>query len=376
MIDADAAYLNGITFQNLYAEILFTIGVISFSASYQAPVRFQSCVLKFTAQGDISGVTTTVLDCGSAPGYVSFEDCFFASLPDVFVANAYGYNGNIIFNRCVSQFTSEYNQASIPIYKAVALNACGGFICSWPVAATGSTITYHAYDNVTGLTLGIRKINTTTADGLSLGIPSTTIQVPQYNGTTSYSPYEFIGFNINVSLLVSITLVNKTLTIELPGAYTDSIQYKAGKPGDIIVENSTLTTFFIRSRTANVIIAQMQNNYISDGSGGFNTIVPFSLSSGVLFVSNSRLFTPSVQIYGTLTSGSPVITDVSNTSGFGTDIVVGTQLVVRSELFAFKRTEVISYDAGAATITLNGNAASSATKIALPIWVSLPPANV
>lgn len=376
LLNIATSYSGSVLIQNLYAESLYRIGTVTFPAAYNYTVKFQSCDLFMGSQNDTQGVTATVLDGAGSVGYLSFENCFISSLPTIFVTNLLGYNQNVGFINCTTQFVDTYNQASIAIYKAVALNYLGNVVAGYAAIATGSNFSYDSYSNVTGLLLGIRKINDTTADGLTLGIPGSTAQVAQYNGSSSFSPSVSLGFNFNPSALTSVTLVNKTLTMVFPAGYTNSILYQAGKPGDILIDQTTMTVFFIRSTVGNTVIAEMQNNYISDGAGGFNTITPVNLASGIWFISNSRIFTPAVKIYGTFTSGSAVITNVSNTSGFGTDIVAGTQVIVASELLTYNNITVSSYNAGAATITLNGNANKTMANVALPMWVALPPANV
>ena len=371
-----ASYSGSMLIQNLYCELLYRIGTINFPSVYTAPIKFQSCDLYMSSQNETQGVTATVLDGTSQPGSLSFENCFINSLPTIFVTNLLGYNQNVKFINCITQFIDTGNQASIAIYKAVALNYLSNVVAGYTAVTTESNFIYNSYSNVTGLQLGSRKVNNTTASGLTLGIPGVSSQVAQYNGSSSFAPSASPAFNIDPGLLTSVTLVNKTLTMVFPAGYTNSIEYYAGKPGDTLIDQSTTTVFFIRSRVGNTVIAEMQNNYISDGAGGFNTITPVSLLSGIWFIRNSRIFTPDVKIYGTFTSGSAVITAVSDTTGFGTDIVVGTQVIVASELVQYDRIAVTAYNAGAATITLNGNASKTMANVALPMWIALPPANV
>lgn len=368
-----ATWTNGFVVQSLYGELVYRIGTILCTATPKGPIKFQSCQISMTNQNATNGVTSTILDGYQQPMYIVFENCFFGGLPDILVTEFLG--DDVQFIQCTSSFQNE-NAASIAPYKAIAFNATAGFINGYALKIPDSSLLYRAYDNVTGVAYGQRKIGPNTANGLSLGIPSVTTQLKQYSGNTSFCPPVVGNWNVAKNLLTSITLVNKTLSITLAGGYTNSIEYIAGKPGDIIIDQTTLSVFFIRSRIGNDIIAELQNNYISNGVGGFNPVTAFSLSAGTFFFWNSRLFTPDVPIYGTFTNASNVITNVNKTSGFGTDIVVGTQLVIEDDLIAYNTLDVTSYDAAAKTITVSGNATRTITNKALPMWVALPPANV
>jgi hypothetical protein len=74
--------------------------------------------------------------------------------------------------------------------------------------------------------------------------------------------------------------------------------------------------FFVRSRTGTTFIAEAQNNYKSDGGGGFVTITPFSTTVGSLWFRNARMYTPSFYLRGDTTAGSTTITNVGRDDGF------------------------------------------------------------
>ncbi len=381
LVDLTLSYSGTILVNNLYAERLYKIGNILMTGAYTSPIKFESSTFVFTGQSVAydGGLPASVLDGGAqVRGFISFDSCFFSDLPSVLATQF--TSSDIVFTKCTIQTAVDYAQASISPYVAIAKNATGSFICGQNLVTSNSEYVYHSYNNVTGLNAGMKSANNLTVGALASGIPFTNTQVTQFNGSSSFSPRLGLVHSIDCNNLVSATLVNTTLTVEFPAGYTSNIGFVAGKPGDVIIHTPTMSVFFIRSRTANVLIAELQNNYITSGAG----VVPVTPivfdASTTLFTHNCRIFSPSVPLYGDFTSGSNVITNVSDVSLFATELVVGTQLVCPDysydAVIPYNQTNITSYDAGAKTITVAGNATRTIRNRALPMWVALPPANL
>ena len=155
-------------------------------------------------------------------------------------------------------------------------------------------------------------------------------------------------------------------------------------PGDVIWDDATGMVFFVRSRTTTTFIAEAQNNYKSDGSGGFNTITPFSTTVGNLYIRNSRIYTPEYYLRGDTTSGSTTITNVARDDGFSawfnSQIAVGDAFAIRptqdnwlSESTPF----IAARDQSVPSITLVASTGlRTQVRYRFDAFIRLPPANV
>ena len=180
----------------------------------------------------------------------------------------------------------------------------------------------------------------------------------------------------------SVTLSDRTLSLTFQSLTDDQAMRLGVEPGDVIRDASTGMVFFIRARTGTTVTAEAQNNYVSDGSGGFDTLTPFSTTSGTLQFLNSRLYAPSSTTLADFTQGSAVATNAGRFDGFAAfldaDIVPGDFLFADQDpdfVFANGEAEVVSIDTAAGTINFAGNARNGSVDKVLPLWIRQPPPN-
>lgn len=183
--------------------------------------------------------------------------------------------------------------------------------------------------------------------------------------------------------LTSCALSGRTLTFQFP-ARTDW-QFMLWGPdcGDVIYDGVTGMVFFVRSRTGTTVIAEAQNNYKSDGLGGYTTVTPFSPTSGNFYFWNSRLYTPPYYLRGDVTSGSAVITNCARDDGYAA--WYDAQVAVDDYLWVTESQDrvmgggtglrVSARDQSAGTITMAGNFSRTEARRRLSLFVRKPPAN-
>jgi hypothetical protein len=183
--------------------------------------------------------------------------------------------------------------------------------------------------------------------------------------------------------LASCTLVNKTLTFAFT-SYSDAFfAYLGPDVGDVIIDRNTGSTFFVRNRSSLTVTAELQNNYKSDGSGGFVTLQAFVPNAGVFTVLNSRFYILPSYLRGDSTSGNAVLSNCARDDGASTSydaqIAVNDWVYVNeytNQWVATSSTKVAARDHSANTITLSSTASRSETREPLQLFIRQAATNV
>lgn len=141
--------------------------------------------------------------------------------------------------------------------------------------------------------------------------------------------------------------------------------------GDILYHSATGSTFFVSARVGDVVTAVLQNNFEDPGTG-YVPIDAITLTSGLMYCANSRLYTPASLYFGDFEEGSAIITNVvrwNGTCAIEADIADGDYLATALEQ-GFVTTQasgfVSSRSTAGKTITLAG--AAAATQERVPLW--------
>lgn len=144
------------------------------------------------------------------------------------------------------------------------------------------------------------------------------------------------------------------------------------RAGDLIQHDTTGTVFLVTSNAGLIASVTALNNYSNPGSGN---ALRTAVAGGNWYVLNARMYSTTYPLYGTLTSGSAVMTNVNRGDGYGayigTDLAVGDflfQPVWTSNYFASNVT-ITAIDSAARTITLSVNAGATVTAQPFHFWV-------
>lgn len=370
---------------NCYAEGIWRIGTISTSTlQYEQSVLFQNCEFSFSSQQDFRGVPSNIIDSVGYPTDIQFNGCHFTSVPSVMNLPLAKFEGTQLVSNLSYGGTVSY------AYQALALNyLCGGFVQPLFIGYINNRIKFAPInvDTLSGVTPVFVENQAYKTTDRTYCIPFS-VQNVTPTSSNCFDSVPVIAKKLTASNVISksefssLVLSGKTLT----GTFTSRADWQfdtlGPAPGDVIWDQATGMTFFVRSRTGTTFIAEAQNNYKSNGSGGYTTVLPFSTTIGNFYVGVSRLYTPNLLLQGTLTSGSHTMTNCGNpaySSWYSTAIAVNDYYYVNEYYdysFLVDQTKITAFDSTAKTITLSGNALYSQANKRLGIFVRQPPANV
>ena len=374
-----------LSFINCYSESLFQLGDLVLSSSNESPFIFQTCQFQFNTQSAAHGVPAYILGTTNPNAIASgtsqvcvFVNCVFSAYPSVL---SFGANTSL-FENC--RFKS--NERDLGPRDAGGTNR--QYVAYAHNATHDGVILMNASQSLLHRILATTW-NVDTFAGVSsnyVGTPTTatrTILIPVLSssaaliGNQSGSPVQLPSRRqaIDKASLSSCTLVDKTLTIVFASRSAQAFAYQGPDVGDVIFDNNTGTTFFVRNRSSLTVTAEMQNNYKSSG-GGFTTLTAFSTTSGLLTVLNSRFYHLPNYLRGDSTSGSAVLTNCARDDGFAAwydaQIAVNDWLYVNDLIDRWVSpgdSLVSARDQGAGTITLSGNALRSETRKPLTLFI-------
>lgn len=385
LLDLGSTSVGGaLLFTNFYGESLWRIGDISGTTASEQAVTFQESEFHFDHQTDARGVPATVLGpVGTTEIFFKFDGCSFSNFPSVLVMAL----SSVETERC--SFSPQTRPPSEPVsasYLALAHNALsGGFV---PHRLAGNLpargIKYTRF-NPTTLEAVDTKVasNVFGTSGRDNNIPLGVNYIYPASDNALPYPYSSGVFAVAKSSLASVTLTDKVLTFTYTGRSDNHFLLYGPDNGDILYDDQTGTVFFVRSRTGTAVTAEMQNNYKSDGAGGFDPITSFSTTVGNFFVGCSRRYALSYHTQGDTSSSSAVISSVGRDDGYAgfldAEVAVGDALGVydTSDLYVAEASRPITARSQAAgTITLTGNAARTLTRKRLEFFVRAAPANV
>jgi hypothetical protein len=371
-----------ITFINLYAEALWRIGDVQSLTSVECSIIFQSCGFSFNLQNDSRGVPATVLGGGQQRSDFQFIGCHFGIFPSVlgFGQTGVKMDGSLLDSTLSrGTFTAEY--------LATAHNAlAGGFV---PHALTSYQCKQRIAFTPRNLDTLATAGSSTATDGYLTSSRPYCIPACIEFASAQNEPYSdrvqmpgHVGI-VSKTGVTGCALINKTLTVTYPGRADWQFNTLGPDAGDVLWDDLTGMTFFVRARTGTTITAEAQNNYKSDGAGGFVPIISFSPTTGNFYFINARLYTPIYYLRGDVSTSSPIITNCARDDGyvawFNAAISVGDCLYVRDtqdRFFGPNNTKITNVNQSAGTITLSADGSRNQLVKRLDVFVRKPPANV
>ncbi|MEM1297701.1 MAG: hypothetical protein AAGH68_00380 [Pseudomonadota bacterium] len=374
-----SALLGTPTFLNVYAESLHRIGDFTGNSGSEGSLTFEGCQFVFR-HGDTEGVPPNILD-GFNDTEMVFRGCQFDRVPSVFSITM----PNVQMEQCRTSVPDRVS-GTIDRYLAFAHNATSGGMVLDPLNLRPQVIGFTQFNLDTGTTIGaVMPRDVIFRDtGRTSGIP---IAIWDYRhsgelyGQTQRKRFPTFSRVKNVHFS-NVALSGRTLTLTFTSLADHTAMRLGVEPGDVIRDADTGMVFFIRARNGATVTAEAQNNYVSNGGGGFTTVEPFSTTVGTLQFMSSRLYTPSFTTLASFATGSNTATDVGRFDNFATylstDVAVGDFFFADQDsdfIFANGEGEVTAIDTSARTLTFAGNARNTSTNKVLGLWIRQPPPN-
>jgi hypothetical protein len=383
-----------ISFINCYSESLWQLGEIIAAGPNELSVIFQTCYFGLNTQTNNKGIPPYLLS-NSATGDMTVgggQTCKFIACLFSFYKSVAVFGGNSVFDSC--KFSSAERGSSNSAtdangvtrqYVAYASNGtCDGVIVPNQInAPLEQNLYFREWNTATSAFLSVANTeNLPTRAGFSV-LPYLTKFAKFYNsyGMPVHVPERFSV--IAKSTLSSCTLTGKTLTLVFSSRSDFAFAYLGPDVGDVLVDRITGSTFFVRNRSSLTVTAELQNNYKSNGSGGWQTLVPISLTTDQFYIINSRFFVLPYYLRGDSTSGNNTLTNCATDTGsalwYDAEISVDDWVFVdetSNRWIAPASTKVTARDQSVGTITLGGNAARSEIREPLLMFIRKPATGV
>lgn len=377
LLDLSGTAIAGpIVFTNLYAESLWTLGTIAAVSSNELAAVFNGGLLSFTSQTDARGVPAYVLDGGTQWAPIRFNGTALTNFKSVASFNQV----DVAFEDC--DFSGAVRTSPYEKYAHNLLN--GGLVTQSLVKPRRSVLKSRHYNLDTG------SLATNAGTG-KVAYGSRAFCIPLYaelvrassEPTDTMFPPRIAASASSKASLSSCALSGKTLTIVFASRTDASFMRFGPLPGDVIWDDQSGSVFFVRSRIALTVLAELQSNFKSDGAGGWTTLTAFSTSSGTLYWINSRVYTPTRYLRGDLTSGSAIITNCARDDGdasYNAEMTDGDYLLVDDGADRFVNpttANITAHDHTAGTITISSTSGvRTQVRRRLDYFIRQPPANV
>lgn len=374
-------YGNGPILTACYGEACYSIGTVGASASVQGDVKFLKCDFGFTLW-ETYGVPTYVY-AHHGIAFTEFESC--------------GFYTPVAMTGALNFFAPTFEGAAEPA-RCYSFKRCE----TWQLAMTEKW-QYCAYNGTLGISIskgstGLQEFSVRTGsrrnldsgallapmitDGVSQGPRSKCL--PAYSKraralTNGNDPGIEVAWRVDgYTIPGAVTAVGRTITFTFPSVDTNYLAVVGGDVGDAIVCEQTGAVFWVKRRTLEVITAEAQSGF--DSAGNLLMAVP---NAGATFHAiNCRRYTPSIVLYGDVTSGNPTVTNIIQGDGGAPDLpthfTVGDLIYCDREvdpfIFAFSA-GILSMDNTAKTITFGTNFNFTRTRMRLGIFIRLPMPN-
>lgn len=372
LLDLTLSYSGPIVFTNLYTELIYRIGSLKQLSQLDDAIIFNGCQFNFDYQKDTNGVPANILDGYQQTSNIQFNGCSFKNFPSVLMMAS----NNVTFNGCIVQSDSRLsnteaggNLHTTNRHLGFANNVlCGGVVL--PLFGLNSREEHKI--KFTPINLDTKLLISSQIVTPDYRYTTREYCVPIYARTVG-SYYDVFADKMLVptkissidknAVITGANLVNKDLIF----GYRNLTDWKANlygpTTGDVIWDNTSDSVFFVTARTGEMIKAEMQNNYKSDGAGGYNPIVSLSYNVGTFYIANSRIYTPSMPVIGNITGGNNIITSCQRDDGYASflesNIATGDLLFVdtfKDQPFAEYASKITNISNANKTITIDGTA--------------------
>lgn len=188
--------------------------------------------------------------------------------------------------------------------------------------------------------------------------------------------------SVSKGSLANVARTNRTLTFDYTGRTTDQFETYGPAPGDVLIDATTGSVFYVRARTSETVTAELQNNYYIDDSAVLHIINAISLSVGNFYFMSCRTYATGVPLLGNLSSASDTITNAgaANFNDAPLNELQADDRLFNDPLNEFYASDannkIVSIDTGTNSIEMTGNLARTITdRVLLPAWVIPPLAN-
>lgn len=374
----DASTGGTLTIQSAYFEALGKLGTITTTVSAARPnVVFNAGQFAFI-NADDEYVVPKLID-GTWRDLVVFNGTNLRTRSAVFLGSS-----EVVINDAAI-ITDVPGKA----YECIALNGMsGGFVMNdidqkpfnaymrvWDSASPGSTPAQVRTD---------QNFQYTSRD---YGIPYNCVTGRCEQGGHFFNKALPRATNPN-STISAVSRTDRAVTLTCTNANNADVDRRyrrATLPGCVWVDNVSGTILFVRStnQTTGEMVLEMQNNYYFDGANYQILDSSYDPLTADYDCYNTLVYAPERALYGTITAGSNVITNVQDFLGGALTAFGGLQVGDRyaDELYdrpGFTGTNncgITAIDTGARTITLQGNFGYSAQNVPLNFWWRQPPAN-
>lgn len=378
-----AYYASPVTFDTCYAESLYGLGNI-LSGQVDGSYVFRNCEFLLNLQQDERGVPASTLGSnhylpsGGHPATLAnvvIADSVFSNYPSV-----------VGFDQAPNLDGSFFRKDErTTLYEKFAHNLlCGGCVTPRLQSNRIGRLKSRIFNLNTGDVDGIGYTNIWDRSERKNCIPLAAMWVhgSEPDGSDLLLNPGNTRKYIDKAALASCTLVNKTLTINFTFRPLWLSLHEGGAPGDVIWDDVTGSVFFIRSLSGTTLIAELQNNYKSDGAGGFTQLTAMPTDVGNFYFGISRYYTPSRYLRGDVSNASNVITNCGQDDDYAdfinAQIAQFDEVVVeptQDNWTPISQATIMGRDQTAKTITLLGTPNYTQSRRRLAFFLRQPPAN-
>lgn len=354
----------GPNFLGCFAEAMYRIGVCNGVSQNAGGLAFRNCEFGFS-WWDRYGVPTWVLEMEGSM-QITFEHVFFYMTAFCRGFASFRCSGSALVQEPGRQLQFNGLQTQAPeivgIHEKCAFNGTLGLVLSLGSTSLDrfSVNTGYMHNLDSGALLGIGALFTEQATA------PRNVCAPVYakklkSLVTGNDPGVDVAWPIvayNVATVVST--VGRIVTITIAGLTTAGLMHTGGDVGDVFVAHvSQGVAWVVKSRTGTQLTLEAMSGFDKDGAL-LTPVVPGLL----LYAINCRRYALTAVLYGDITTGSPVVTNVILGNGgppvLADIVTVDDYLYVDSDVDQIINpidgsARLASFDDGANTLTFAGN---------------------
>lgn len=371
-----------------FGESMYSIGTMGGNASFAGAANFFDCEFGFSWWERYGAPIYTYVN-GASRAMTSFRQCTFfmngTFAPFDSWLGLHMFTGGQTETGQVWRFedcNTTYSADGTQLWQKCAMNATGGLTVSI-LSTRFESYTWrlnHRYNLDTGADLNqvqYGRLNQGKRDRCLPAYGQRAISSQQ--GADEGVPLTWRNGGINSVGLP--TIAGRNITVVWGGGWTaDSAWRLGGDVGDVLEDFSNGTTYIVYTRTGTTISARAQSGYDKDG----NLLSPPGNNQSFWSLNTRRYMAgPDKAFYGDLTAGSAVVTNIvdgaGNPSGLSADLTAGDWIYQEQEIdklfVSDAACKIVSFNDGAHTMTMNGNATISRTHFRLSVFTRAPMPN-